>query len=410
MKKIILIYAIFIFPIYNLISVLTESMELFIRTILILHLILLIILLPEIAATKSKLIYLFILLFIAHLSAIMISYFTNIIILLDFPLKNVLGLFLWVSIYPICYVCLIEKDNFTFLAKYFEFSNIFYILSILIPYILFYVFNIKFGEIQGSRIFGPLGDQIGLVLVFFTCYSLARKKFIIFGLSSFLIIITGTRIALLSLFFSSIFILNNRRTTSTKINLFNSFLVIAIIILLLRFTIASSLDEKITDRYSIQRFNETSWTRELPLILGLNAFIENPLSGLGFGEYTNLVFHGKYDKLILQNTTLDINYGYVSSTSNQLLQTAVDSGIIGLLFLLIFFYFLLKSAFYKEIREKNVKVNSILIAAKSFTVSLVLINQTSIYLIAGSLIGFYLFFSIAIFESYHKIHSLQKSF
>lgn len=197
-----------------------------------------------------------------------------------------------------------------------------------------YPAGIEFGEVQvygggETRTFGPLGDQVGFLLGLFVVRSLLRRHWAAFGFYLGAMILTGTRGAFVALAVAFIcigFLQLRRPAQGGRHGVLTLFIVGAISALLL-FQFGDFLITRFVD--------EETWRQGLDsrggsMLLGLLIFSDHPVIGLGFYAFTEAVWsYGPAAFFEVLDETL------VANAANQVVQTAVDAGAIGLIALIL---------------------------------------------------------------------------
>lgn len=270
-------------------------------------------------------------------------------------------------------------------------------INCIAPLVLYFVSGIRIGELSivGSKIrfFGFLTDQIGFGLIYFLIYYVYKNKIAFIVFFSVAILITGTRGAIIAGGFAFLIALYYRnRDNSIPLSGRNITFFIGIILafLILNFgplnifdAINFRFDAKSIENTSVQRFNGMN--------AGISLFLNNPLFGVGYGNFASSVLHDpKLFGLFNYNRTMANS---LANAQNQFIDIAANGGLVCLFAMFAFLFHNIKRIKYRisnNIMKDEFRV--ILI----FLISMLLFNQTALYLINYGIISLLLMILLGI--------------
>lgn len=251
--------------------------------------------------------------------------------------------------------------------------------------IAFYAVGITFGEIQDSdshiRYFGPLGDQVAFILVLIFLKGLLDGRIILPLIWFGAILATGTRGAIISLMLGSfIFLFMHSEKVKPRTRLI-ALTVIFGIFLALFFT---DLGSTTLSRFTSSEILSTGFDlRMISMTLGAKVFLENIFFGVGFNGF-HLVALG-YNPMELPPDFSDV---LISNTSNQFLQVSSDAGIFGIASFFAFMFSSIK-LYNLAFTLADLRLKNSLAAGKIWLITLLIGNQTAVWLLAGSMISYF---------------------
>jgi len=257
---------------------------------------------------------------------------------------------------------------------------------------LLYQFGIPFGEVQESefsvRYFGPLGDQVGFIIVFFCLREFLAGNALRGLFFSGAILATGTRGVILSLAIGMAACIYVRRRVIFSTKGWALIVGVAGITTLL---FSSGIGQMTLGRFTdIDVWGAGITQRILTMSLALKVVSERWMTGVGFNGFRHVVFsYNPEFQFDLFPENLIVN------ASNQYLQVATDAGIIGLivfLFLMFQCFRVLKVA--GKCAKGNLEVS--FIAGQAWLFSLLIGNQSAVWIAHGSLISCLLWILIGI--------------
>lgn len=194
-------------------------------------------------------------------------------------------------------------------------------------------FGINFGEIDQEsrdsfiRYFGPIGDQVGFILILFAIIALCYQRWLEFAFYVGAIVLTGTRGAMIALVIGATWnFFAYRRNSGGLFDLFRRVLTVSLvmgtIVIVTVSTLGTATRERLLTRTS---FFEGISSRAEVFSLAVEIFRSYPITGVGYGgfRYTQV----KVGEAANAGTKSDENRG-IYFVQNQILQFATDGGII----------------------------------------------------------------------------------
>jgi hypothetical protein len=297
--------------------------------------------------------------------------------------------FMMISIFFLFFYSVTTAEDLNSSDRYFRMLGMAICLSVYASIFLYLLVGIHFGEVQDTggmvRYFGPLGDQVGFIIVLFCIRELIAGRMLHVAFYGGAIFATGTRGALLALVVSLVmFLLSHRKaeTVSPKWIKIAGFVVGAGVLLsfgaimLTRFTDVEMLKTGLTQR-------------TLSMGLGWKVFMANILTGVGYSGFRFAAL--EYNPESLFATFVE---NVITNTSNQLIQVATDAGLPGLIvfiLLMVSCYSTLKSAETSAPYE----LKDTFTAGRIWLVSLLIGNQTAVWMLQGSMITYLFWILIA---------------
>lgn len=271
-----------------------------------------------------------------------------------------------------------------------------------------YRFGYRIGEIDMEsresflRYFGPIGDQVGFVLVLFALIALIFRRWPEFGFYIGAIVITGTRGAMLALLVGTAWaVLGNPALMAGKgkqllVRMFTLVVVTLTILIAVYSTLGSATRERML---SGQDFLEGIYSRTAVFMLAINVFSEHPLAGVGAGGFRHT--QSALGEAALAGTKSDENRGFFF-TQNQFLQFATDGGLLGAILYVGFVVAVLrltrKVVFFADPFDKPA-----LVALQAYIIAMLLGNQSAVWFVSEGASGYVLMLSIGIVMAYDRM-------
>ena len=220
---------------------------------------------------------------------------------------------------------------------------------------------------DGFRISGLMNDpnyfgvilSIGIVLLLFPLVKRTVKlNFLLFATIFLLIIMTGSRSAMLVSFINIIFFIVINEKYSIFKRAFIAFIMAVSIFLAISSNIIPSQISDLfdSDKYSVQSQRTSLVTRMYLLNKGIDKFMENPVLGIGLMK--------------MQEDTSGV---YGGNSHNSIVEIMVNNGLIGLILYLGLFWFFTIRAF--QISSRNLRFSSIFLLFTIFSLNLFLVNH-----------------------------------
>jgi hypothetical protein len=248
------------------------------------------------------------------------------------------------------------------------------------------------GEVHGARTFGFVGDSVGFVLVFYVLWHILGGRYLRALFFALAILATGTRGALLAVVAGIAVLALQRDALGLRVKLRAVILgpVVLVVVLL-----ATDLGGSRTRLFGGAEGRGSNLSqRVLTQRLGVEVFAESPLVGVGYtGFRAKSLEHHAVQRFLHQLGGYAPNF--TTNTSNQLLQTATDAGVPGLLVLLFLFHGLLRTLLDAG-RRAPPESAGLLLAGYFWLWSLILGNQAAAWLLPGSYISYLLWILLAV--------------
>jgi hypothetical protein len=258
------------------------------------------------------------------------------------------------------------------------------VLSVLLPAI-----GLEFGEVQESevaglrRVFGPFGDSIALIMGFFLVDSASRASWWRCGLYGSALLLTvglgATLVAVVSLLALAKVVFTGGSASLTRIRpwqVISATVAISSAILLA----AGGLQTRLAS----PELAVSLGLRLSSMISAWNVFVDNLWLGVGYTGLKAVSERYRPEALFEVFST-----NYTSTAQNQLLQTATDAGILGVVALVLMVAYALLT-----MRRASRLPHGTHFRYRGFwawSLGLCLANQTSVWLLPNSLVPFLFF-------------------
>lgn len=263
-------------------------------------------------------------------------------------------------------------------------------ITVFLSYIAPTYLGFSFGEVVLTplvRAFGPIGDQVGFVLIYFLFRSLLRRNRALALLNGAAIFITATRGAWIAGALGIVWMISNRKLTRRQ-QLASAF--IFVVISLGGLTFLSSEGGDPTSYVGARLTSESSYSQRFAAFnLGLQVVESSPIFGVGYMGFTLVRQDFNY---IQYFDTVDGAQRGTANTQNQYIQTATDAGIVGLL-TLIFFLLSLYRSLQQSIKHNQGEFQLHARAYSAWLVALALGNLGALWLVPYNMTT-YLFFVV----------------
>jgi O-antigen ligase len=294
--------------------------------------------------------------------------------------KGLAGTAVWASIYVVIFVGIRTAEGANRLVKWLDGLCLAISASIWASALLHLV-GVSFGEVidQGVttfRAFGPLGDQVSFVVVLPALTSLVARRPIRFGFHLSAVLLTGTRGALFCLLVgvAGYFLLRGRTDKGSIRGHHRQLAALATVATLLWFSpISAGLKE---------RFQSPSMRIDA-IAAGIEVVRESPVFGVGFNGLDS------HRSAVAEDWTIPLQAANgLSRATNQYVQTAVDGGVVALVFLILFVSFTIRNAM-RVMRWPAATPE--LFASQLWLIAILIGNQTSLWVLANTACGFFTF-------------------
>ncbi|GBC84982.1 hypothetical protein HRbin11_01422 [bacterium HR11] len=247
------------------------------------------------------------------------------------------------------------------------------------------------GEVQVQesviRYFGPLGDQVGFLLIYFVYKQLLLRNFLRAWLFGTAIILTGTRGALISLVIGLLVLAWHRRHYFGR-GPARLILVVLGFFAALSVAVWFDLGGMLSRLLEGEVLKGGVMQRWLTASIALRVFADNVLTGVGFTGFRYVALdYGAVELAIKELGGFAPNF--VVTTGNQFLQVLTDGGIIALA---IFIWMVVASG--RTLQRAEVRASgeqgTSFAAGYLWLLSLAVGNQTAAWILPGSLISYLL--------------------
>lgn len=291
----------------------------------------------------------------------------------------------WTSIYIVVFSSLKMPDDPRRLMKWIHVTCLAITASVYAS-VLLHGIGLQFGEVLqfsdgSSRVFGPLGDQVGFVLVLPVLMSLAAANPVMFGVHLGALLLTATRGAVLCLIVGVVAYLlvaaSSRRRAGRRLVGTAGVLIVGVMVFL------SPLSTVLMGRLVGEPMVFGVSYRLTAIETGTRVFLDNPVLGLGFngfGAARPAVYEDWTDTTGAANG--------LSRTTNQYIQTATDGGALALLLLVLFAISTSRDAFRIA---KSRDASPAVVAAQLWLIAVLVGNQGSLWLLSDTATGFFVF-------------------
>jgi O-antigen ligase len=290
-------------------------------------------------------------------------------------MRSVISLFAWCLPAISIYFLVDSRADFLLVIKLVLIGFFLISVSVYLALILNFL-GIEFGEVMHKavgpgRYFGPLGDQVGFISATAGIIAIVYRRFLESTFHLGAVLATGTRGALIVFLLGVVLWLYHEIFSKKE-----------------KICILSPIGDILFARVFEQKFLEIGYSIRLTSFkLAAAVFLENPFFGVGGGNF----FFSAYD---MRGDLLFDKFfeNYLSTTSNQLLQVLVETGIIGaVFFILMIVYSLLtiRERYYRDIDSKKYAQAILIVGLAN-----VLANQAAVWFLVYSIT--YLFISILV--------------
>lgn len=295
---------------------------------------------------------------------------------------SAISILIWPSLFLYFSQLRLRNDDLRKIFRVLRILGIFMAINCIAPLVIYFISGISIGEFftVGGKIrsFGFLTDQIGFGLIYFLTYYVYKNKIFYIVLYSVAILVTGTRGAIIAggmAFLASWYYRNKDNSIPMHRKNFIFFMGMILAFLILYYGPFNVFDT-INFRFDAESMENTSEQRFNGMNAGINLFLSNPLFGVGYGNFaTNVLQNPKLFQLFDFDRMMALT---LANAQNQFIDIAANGGIICLFAIAAFLYHNIKrirSQIENNILKSEFRV--ILI----FLVSMLLFNQTALYLL-----------------------------
>jgi hypothetical protein len=293
-----------------------------------------------------------------------------------------------IVVIPLISLSAMEGRKVTRVQRFLDYEG--YIISAIIFLNIFLIrIGRSLGEVQVQeamvRYIGPLGDQVGFILAYFSFKALKTKKLWQALCPVVGLVLTGTRGALVTLLvglgvmlWQGFFIKKRARWVPTLLGICGA---LGISLWLdLGGMRSRLLDEKLFISGASQRL--------LTATIAFQVFLDNLLIGVGFTGFRFVALrYGAVEAAVEKLGGFAPNY--IATAGNQFLQVATDGGVIGL-GAFIWIIFVISRSLRRAMENAPINQRPIFAAGYLWLWSLVIGNQTAAWILPGSLISYLL--------------------
>lgn len=248
------------------------------------------------------------------------------------------------------------------------------------------------GEVQATkeiiRYFGPLGDQVGFIILFFIYSQLISCNFLKTLFFWGAIVATGTVGILIAFGVGLIVLVIHTQKGGWRINK-HRFLLLLIVIFIMSGILFwidfGGLKSRLTGG---SLFNFTIVTRQLTMGLATRVFLDNPFIGVGYTGFRFVALDYGAKEAFFEKIG-GFSPSYIATAYNQYLQLATDGGILALasfLWMALAFLKTLKSS----LNHVTGEIQNFLQTGYIWLLSLLIGAQSACWLLPGSLISYLL--------------------
>ena len=296
----------------------------------------------------------------------------------------------WASIYVVVFSCVRTSDDVRRFIQWISFACLVITGSVYLAAAAHAV-GISFGEVLefrtgDIRVFGPLGDQVGFILVIPALMSLVASRPIMFAFHVGAVLMTATRGAAVCLVFGVLAYLvmvafgRIRRNRSRMNRGVTTAAMIAIVAGIVWFTPVSTA---LVGRM-LESAQDSGYSLRLTAIeTGIKVFRDNLLLGVGFNGFANGRPAVADDWL---NPLSAVNG--LSRVANQYVQTATDGGAVALLLFVLFVICAGRNAFrVTGGREATPE----LLGLQLWLISVLAGNQGALWFLSSAASGYFIF-------------------
>lgn len=281
----------------------------------------------------------------------------------------------WVSIYIVVVSAVRTRDAVLRLTKWIVVTGAILSASVYAGAFL-HLGEVVIDRAGRMRAFGPLGDQVAFVLVLPALVSFVSGRLVLFAIHLGALFLTGTRGAAgclvigILVYFALVL---TGRVSARKGRLASASAAVAVGFILWLTPVSTVLMERLLEpTFRTQAFG-----------LGLQVVRENPFLGVGFNGFDKSR-SAVFEDWVLPSQAVN----GLSRVSNQYIQTATDGGLPALLLLILFTVCSVRNALYVIGHSRSTPE---LFGCQLWLISMLIGNQTSLWLLSSTASGFFTF-------------------
>jgi len=315
-------------------------------------------------------------------------------------LSSYLRLILLFTVYYILYYSINNSTKLSISLRAFHIIGYLIALTVYSSFIIYVTTGIKFGEIHDSRelirFFGPIGDQVGFILIVFAFKEFLDKNLMRSIFFTLPILATGTRGAIIALLFGIFYIFIK------KIDWKSTFLIFILVFSIITLILGTGFGQMVSARFfNADVFEEGFSQRTFSMGIGISIFFDNLLTGIGYNGFHIIAQEYDVDEAVKR-----FGLSTIANSTNQYIQIATDAGVSGLIV-----YILLLMSFYRKFQDAagqtGTKDNNLFIAGKIWLISLLLANQTAVWIVPGTLIGYLFLILLSLASVYLTVYGTE---
>lgn len=227
-----------------------------------------------------------------------------------------------------------------------------------------------------TRAFGWLGDSFSPVIVFFVLYYLFRKMYLVAAIAAVMLLLTVAKTAFLMLILSPLVLVFSAARSQTRIVLAALYVIVLSGLMMFAQPVVEGVSDMFQADYSY-------YARVLSIYSGLEYFFSDPLTGIGINQ--SLLFIEGDSRQHADVLGVESHFN-VYQIDNAFVRTAAETGVFGLVLLLLFCYVLLSTAF-QALRAGeeifNPRERAIVLASSLWVIAFILFYQTTGWFEAG---------------------------
>lgn len=309
----------------------------------------------------------------------------------------------WISVYWTVNALVGSKEMLKTAILVLKRSGVVITASVYAGLILHKAFDFQFGEIVALesgffRCFGPLGDHVGFVMVLFAILAFATGRYLESAFHLGAIFITSTRGAMISLLVGLIWLTLTNTNAASLSRKISQGIITALVIAggLLVYGLSGVGETSANRILDTSDLSHGAGSRLNAFELAVKVWNSSPIFGTGWGGFRDS-WLGHADQETLSSAG-DLDRG-MYYTQNQLLQTATDGGVFGVIFYLIFAATLLRES-RNTIKKYQGPERKALQGLDAYLAAILFGNQSAVWLSVYSSSGTYFMYAAAIMTSY----------
>lgn len=306
----------------------------------------------------------------------------------------VLVCFAWCSPFLTVYGLARDGEAFRFSSKLLDALAAATRASVYAGGLSYLALGVPFGEVMDRpgelRIFGPLGDNVGFAIAVLAIRNLALGRWLAVAFDLGAIVLTATRGAMLVAVTGALILAFLRMRAEERRGAVRRRAILALAWVIVA---GAVILESPLGRTALQRASDRDWLREGlqarkdVMSMGIDVVADHPFLGVGFLGFRTLEASYGFSSRLAESSDVE---RATYSTQNQLLQTATDTGLLGVASLLLFLGSLFR-ALGRGLKRARGRLRGELEGATAALLAMVIGNQSSVWILPESLSGFVFF-------------------